>query len=117
MRGILDTERLEGAHETRVVLRPSRVAIPVDRERPDQFLVEIASRDVIAAIPGASVSLLIRTEPGFPAVIAEAAPIALSASNPGQFAVETVADLRGLRFGVSNDLGTFVGRSPSSCWL
>lgn len=44
MRGILDTERLEGAHETRVVLRPGRVAIPVDRERPDQFLVEIEQR-------------------------------------------------------------------------
>lgn len=68
----------------------------------------IVSRDVIAAIPGASVALVVRTEPGFPAAIAEAIPVALDPSSPGQFNVETVADLRALRFGVSNDLGTFV---------
>lgn len=68
----------------------------------------IVSRDVIAAIPGASVALVVRTEPGFPAAIAEAIPVALDPSSPGQFTVETVADLRALRFGVSNDLGTFV---------
>lgn len=69
----------------------------------------IVSRDVLAAIPGASVALVVRTAPGFPAAIADAIPVALDPANPGQFTVETVADLRALRFGVSNDLGAFVG--------
>lgn len=68
----------------------------------------VVSKDVIAKIPGASVSLIVRTEPAFPAALAEAIPLALSPNNPGQFIVETVADLRDLRFGISNDLSAFV---------
>lgn len=68
----------------------------------------VVSRDVVEIIPGASVVLVVKTDLGFPAAIAEAAPIAMSPDNPGQFTVGTVADLRALRFGVANDLAAFV---------
>lgn len=65
--------------------------------------------DVISGLSGVGVRLVVRTEPGFPAVVADAAPVALNPSSPWEFRVETTADLRTLCFGVANDLGTFVG--------
>jgi len=65
--------------------------------------------DVISGLSDVGVRLVVRTEPGFPTVVADAAPVALNPSSPGEFRVETTADLRTLRFGVANDLGTFVG--------
>lgn len=55
-----------------------------------------------------SLVLLIKTEPGFPAAIAEAVPYVLDPANPTQFNVETAADLRNLKLGVSNDFGIFI---------
>ena len=52
--------------------------------------------------------LLIKTEPGFPAAIAEAIPYVLDPTNPNQFNVEIAADLRNLQLGVSNDFGVFI---------
>lgn len=53
--------------------------------------------------------LLIRTEKGFPAALAEAVPMQLDAADPGSYRVQTVADLRNLRMGVSTDLDALVG--------
>jgi len=50
----------------------------------------------------------VRTEPGFPAAVAEALPTAISPANPGQVKTSTVADLRSLRKGVADDLGTLI---------
>jgi macrolide transport system ATP-binding/permease protein len=69
----------------------------------------VVTHDVIAGSSQVGITIVVRTEPGFPAVVADAAPLALDAANPGAFRVETVAELRALRFGVANDLGAFVG--------
>ncbi|MBF4463201.1 MULTISPECIES: ABC transporter ATP-binding protein/permease [unclassified Rathayibacter] len=69
----------------------------------------VVSPDVLASSPSVSVSLLVRTEPGYPAPLAEALPLAMDPGNPGRFTVETVADLRALRYGVSTDLGSLIG--------
>jgi macrolide transport system ATP-binding/permease protein len=53
--------------------------------------------------------LVIRTDPGMPAAIAEAVPLAIAPANPSTVQVETVADLRQLRHGVSSDLGMLIG--------
>lgn len=68
----------------------------------------VVSPAVLRGVPQVTVAIVIRTELGFPAVVADAAPVALDPINPGRFGVETVADLRSLRFGVANDLGSMV---------
>jgi macrolide transport system ATP-binding/permease protein len=59
-------------------------------------------------VPDLSSTLLVRTELGYPAALADAIPIALAPDNPGSISVSTVADLRNLRMGVASDLGTLV---------
>lgn len=54
------------------------------------------------------VEMVVRTESGYPAAVAETLPLVLPSENPGQFSIETVADLRHLRFGVSQDSASFV---------
>lgn len=54
-------------------------------------------------------SLVVRTVPGYPAALSEAIPLAVNPGDPSQVRIETVADLRNLRFGVATDLGTLVG--------
>ncbi|MEJ1229387.1 MAG: FtsX-like permease family protein [Galbitalea sp.] len=86
-----------------------------DRRASRRVAVAAAGRhhrglaDVIAGYPEVNVTLVVRTELGYPATLAEAIPLAMSPADPGQFTVETVADLRNLRYGVASDLGTFVG--------
>ena len=53
-------------------------------------------------------TILIRTEPGYPAAVAEAIPSLLNPANPGEVVVETAADLRSLARGVQTDLSAFV---------
>ncbi|OFT24146.1 ATP-binding cassette domain-containing protein [Arthrobacter sp. HMSC08H08] len=53
--------------------------------------------------------LVMRTDKGFPAALAEAVPMQLNAADPGSYRVQTVADLRNLRMGVSTDLDALVG--------
>lgn len=84
------------------------VAIVESGDRGDVNDAVFVSPDVIAA-QEPIVTIVVRTEVGAPAAVADALPIALDPSNPGRFSVETVADLRALRFGVSNDLGILVG--------
>lgn len=69
----------------------------------------VVSRDVVALSDQVGVRLVVRTEQGFPAAVAEAIPLALDPASPARFPVETVADLREIRFGVANDLGVLVG--------
>lgn len=51
---------------------------------------------------------VVRTLPGFPAPLADVIPLALDATHPEHFTVNTVADLRSLRKGVNNDLGVLI---------
>ncbi|PPG53550.1 hypothetical protein C5C24_02415 [Rathayibacter sp. AY2B3] len=69
----------------------------------------VVSRDILARAPSVAVTILVRTDPGFPAPLAEALPLALDPGDPGRFTVETVADLRALRYGVATDLGALIG--------
>lgn len=69
----------------------------------------VVSRDVLAAAPEAEVTMLLRTQPGFPAAVAVALPLQLDPADPGRFSVETVADLRKLRYGVASDLSAWLG--------
>lgn len=60
-------------------------------------------------LPVSEPELLVRTQPGFPAAVAEAIPLAVSPGDPAAVRVSTVADLRNLGRGVSTDLGTLMG--------
>ena len=53
-------------------------------------------------------TLVIRTEPGYPAAVAEAIPFLLDPANPAAVRVETAADLRSLARGVKSDLSAFI---------
>lgn len=68
----------------------------------------VVSEDVARAFGEVSVSMLVRTEWGYPATVADALPVTLDPGSPGDFSVETVADLRTLRFGVTTDLDALV---------
>lgn len=56
-----------------------------------------------------NLTLVIKTEPGFPAAVAKSVPLALSPAQPGSVATQTVADLQNLRLGVTSDLSVLVG--------
>lgn len=64
---------------------------------------------VIAEQPQAQLDLVLRTEVGFPYPVSQAAPLVIAPESPGSVRVQTVADLRQLRAGVSDDLSAFVG--------
>ncbi|PDQ35796.1 MAG: hypothetical protein B5766_04915 [Candidatus Lumbricidophila eiseniae] len=68
----------------------------------------IVSPDVLHGLTDITTTLLIRTEIGYPAAVSEALPYQLDPANPGQFEIETVADLRNLRYGVASDLGNLI---------
>ncbi|MEV7662385.1 ATP-binding cassette domain-containing protein [Paenarthrobacter sp. NPDC089316] len=53
-------------------------------------------------------SLVLRTDPGMPAAVAEALPKALNPVQTGTIKVQTVADLRELKQGIDSDLGRLV---------
>ncbi|MBT2587236.1 ATP-binding cassette domain-containing protein [Arthrobacter sp. ISL-95] len=57
---------------------------------------------------GVAASLVLRTDPGMPAAIAEALPKALSPTETGAVKVQTVADLRDLKQGIDADLGRLI---------
>ncbi|PTT70301.1 ABC transporter ATP-binding protein/permease [Arthrobacter sp. HMWF013] len=58
----------------------------------------------ISAISNPASQLVVRTDIGFSAGVAEAIPLALSPAAPAEVAVSTTGDLRNLRIGVSQDL-------------
>lgn len=53
--------------------------------------------------------LVIRTEPGYPAPLAEALPVIIAPQAPEAVLVSTVGDLRNIQRGISTDLATLVG--------
>lgn len=69
----------------------------------------ILSPDAVQALVPEDARLVIRTEQGYPASVAEAVPLALTPADPQAVRVDTVADLRNLSVGVSSDLGVLVG--------
>lgn len=58
----------------------------------------------VGLLPAPSSQLIVRTETGYSASVAEAIPLALSPSAPAEVSVSTTSDLRNLRIGVSQDL-------------
>lgn len=52
--------------------------------------------------------LVIRTEPGFPAPLAQALPLIIDPAAPENIRVSTVGDLRNIQRGVSSNLGSLV---------
>lgn len=54
--------------------------------------------------PNTSSQLLVRTDTGYSASVAEAIPLALSPTAPAEVAISTTGDLRNLRIGVAQDL-------------
>lgn len=68
----------------------------------------VFSTEAIEVVANAKAVFTVRTEPGFPAAVADALPSAIQPGNPGMVHTATVADLRSLRRGVAADLGTFI---------
>lgn len=64
----------------------------------------LVSQADFVAPPGSVFGLTVRTEPGLPAKIAEAIPLAVDPGQPENVRVQTVADLRELTKGVNGDL-------------
>lgn len=73
---------------------------------PGSVVVGVGSYPVTSRV---AASLVLRTDPGMPAAIAEALPKALSPAETGAVTVQTVADLRDLKQGIDADLGRLVG--------
>ncbi|MDO5634598.1 MAG: ATP-binding cassette domain-containing protein [Micrococcus sp.] len=69
----------------------------------------IVTPAVITDLPLARPQLTLRTDVGFPYPVAQATPLVIAPEAPGSVTVGTVADLRSLRAGISDDLGAFVG--------
>lgn len=62
----------------------------------------------LRAVSERAITYSVRCDPGYPAALAEAIPVALAPANPGSVSVSTAVDLRALRIGVSEDLGMLV---------
>lgn len=65
-------------------------------------------------IPTAEVSslastIVVRTDLGYPAAIAQAIPAHIAPESPGSVAISTIGDLRALRGGIASDLSVLVG--------
>lgn len=90
-----------------VIGRPYEVVgLIVDTERNESLLRSIVISE--ATLSSNPAVLVVRTEMGYPAAVAEAVPLALAPENPGSVGVSTVGDLRQLRYGVASDLGSLV---------
>lgn len=64
----------------------------------------VASSSSVGGMPPEA-GLVVRTDPGMPAPLREAIPLALNPGNPASVHVGTVADLRRLTRGIATDLG------------
>lgn len=82
------------------------VGLIVDTERNESLLRSIVISE--AALHADAARLVVRTDMGYPATVAEAVPLLLAPENPGSVRVSTVGDLRQLRYGVASDLGSLV---------
>ena len=83
--------------------------VQVSERTPQLRAAVFVTRPVMAGARQPSLTLTVRTETGFPYPVSQAAPLAIAPENPGSVTTRTVADLRNLRAGVSDDLGAFVG--------
>lgn len=83
--------------------------VRVGERTPELRASVLVTPAVLTGVPQAHPELVVRTETGFPYPVAQAAPLAIAPAAPGSVTTRTVADLRDLRAGVSNDLGAFVG--------
>ena len=83
------------------------LGIVADSER-DDALGDKVFIPAIAEI-GEPLTYVVRTDPGYPAALAEVAPLALEPGEPEAIKVNTVADLRDLRRGVAGSMGALVG--------
>lgn len=90
---------------------PVEVMGIIDRYGRDPLLANsvVLSDSLKDRVHSSEAELIIRTEPGYPAPLAEAIPLALTPEESGMIRIDTVADLRTLGRGVSNDLGTLIG--------
>lgn len=68
----------------------------------------LVSQGEFTSPTGSTYSVLVRTEPGLPARIAEAIPLTVAPGSPESVRVQTVADLRDLAQGVNSDLASNV---------
>ena len=83
--------------------------VRVSERTPQLGAAVFVTRPVMAGARQPSLTLTVRTETGFPYPVSQAAPLVIDPANPGRVTTRTVADLRNLRAGVSDDLGAFVG--------
>lgn len=83
--------------------------IGTSERRPELNAAAFVTAPVIAEQPQAQLNLVLRTEEGFPYPVSQAAPLVIAPESPGSVRVQTVADLRQLRAGVSDDLSAFIG--------
>jgi macrolide transport system ATP-binding/permease protein len=67
--------------------------------------VVLPERELPTELPA---TIVVRTVVGYPAAVAEAIPYQLAPGAPGKIQIATVGDLRNLRVGVSDDLGSLV---------
>lgn len=87
--------------------RPFHVVGIINESLRDTRLLDAVVIPVDALGPSSS-ELVIRTERGQPAAVAEAIPLAVDPASPGSVEVTSVVDYRTLRLGVANDLSTLL---------
>jgi macrolide transport system ATP-binding/permease protein len=68
----------------------------------------VLSRAAVFGTQVEQAQLVVRTDPGLPAALADAIPLAVAPADPDSVQIETVADLRHLQRGVAADLGSLV---------
>ena len=83
--------------------------VTVSERTPQLRTAVLVTPAVLSGISQADPEIVVRTEPGFPYPVAQAAPLATAPHAPGSVTTRTVADLRALRADVEDDLGAFVG--------
>ncbi|PQZ93890.1 hypothetical protein CQ018_09635 [Arthrobacter sp. MYb227] len=80
----------------------SVIGIITDAPRAENLVTSVVVP--VRSLPEQPSQLIVRTESGFSASIADAIPLALSPSAPAEISVSTTGDLRSLRVGVAQDL-------------
>lgn len=83
--------------------------VTVSERTPQLRTAVLVTPAVLSGIDQADPEIVVRTETGFPYPVAQAAPLAVAPHAPGSVTTRTVADLRDLRTGVTDDLSAFVG--------
>lgn len=77
-------------------------------EEPQLASALIVNPALAAVVSAADPTLIVQTEPGLPAVLAEVVGTTVAPGDPSLFTAETVADLRSLTQGVASDLVSLI---------